>query len=161
MKSQKVTVPEEIAPDQAKALAVLLRGGMQSDAAVEAGVARETVSRWLNDDPGFMATYQNGRAELASQIRIELASLGRGAVGAIRDTLSQTTTPILRFRAACKVISCLIRDQPEAIKPVTVDEVQTAMRIKASKAKSCKVIASIEEGEAQILDPTPVVESEV
>jgi hypothetical protein len=144
-KSQNVIVSEELAPDQAKALAALLLGGTQSAAAGKAGVARETVSRWLNHDPGFIAAYQNGRAELVDQVRIEIASLGRDAVGTIRDTLSQTTDPTLRFRAACKVISLLVGDQPEETKPTTAENVETEMRIKANDAKLRKFIASIGE----------------
>jgi hypothetical protein len=142
-KSQNATFSEELSPDQTKAMAVLLRGGTQSEAAAEAGVARETVSRWLHRDPLFMSAYQNTRAELASQVRIELASLGRDAVGAIRETLSQTTDPALRFRAACKVLSFLVGDRPEAIKPTTADDVETGLKQEASDAKLRKFIASL------------------
>jgi hypothetical protein len=142
-KSQNVTVLEELSPDQTKAMAVLLRGGSQSEAAAETGIARETVSRWLHRDPLFIAAYQNTRAELASQIRIELASLGRDAVGAIRETLSQTTDPALRFRAACKVLSFLVGDRPEGIKPTTADDVETGLRQEASNANLRRVMASL------------------
>jgi hypothetical protein len=90
-----------------------------------------------------MSAYQNTRAELASQVRIELASLGRDAVGAIRETLSQTTDPALRFRAACKVLSFLVGDGPEGIEPTTADDVETGLKQEASDAKLRRAIASL------------------
>jgi hypothetical protein len=47
----------ELTPDQAKALDLLLAGQTITAAAAAVGVARETVSRWRNDDPAFKAAY--------------------------------------------------------------------------------------------------------
>ena len=67
--SQNVTLPAEISPAQSLAVAALANGSTITEAAERAGVARETVSRWANDDPDFIAELQNTRAEMAAQLR--------------------------------------------------------------------------------------------
>jgi len=47
----------ELTPDQAAALELLLAGQTITAAAAAVGVARETVSRWRNEDPAFQAAY--------------------------------------------------------------------------------------------------------
>ena len=47
----------ELTPDQAAALELLLSGQTITAAAAAVGVARETVSRWRNNDPAFQAAY--------------------------------------------------------------------------------------------------------
>ena len=47
----------ELEADQAAALDLLLAGQTVTAAAAAVGVARETVSRWRNSDPAFMAAY--------------------------------------------------------------------------------------------------------
>lgn len=47
----------ELTPDQAAALDLLLAGQTITAAAATVGVARETVSRWRNNDPAFQAAY--------------------------------------------------------------------------------------------------------
>jgi transposase len=43
----------------------LASGSTVTEAAERAGVARETVSRWVQRDPEFIAELQNRRAEMA------------------------------------------------------------------------------------------------
>jgi hypothetical protein len=73
--SQNVTL-STISPAQLPALQALVSGGSITTAAKEAGVARETVSRWVHRDPVFLAELQNVRAELAIQTRCTLEALG-------------------------------------------------------------------------------------
>lgn len=47
----------ELTPDQTAALDLLLAGQTITAAAATVGVARETVSRWRNNDPAFQAAY--------------------------------------------------------------------------------------------------------
>lgn len=47
----------ELTPDQAAALDLLLAGQSVTATAGAVGVSRETVSRWRNSDPAFMAAY--------------------------------------------------------------------------------------------------------
>ena len=79
--SQNVTLSTTFSPAQWLALQALVSGGSITTAASEAGVARETVSRWVHHDPVFLAEVQNVRAELAIQTRCALEALGMQAVG--------------------------------------------------------------------------------
>lgn len=47
----------ELEPKQVEALDLLLSGSSVTEAAAALGVARETVSRWRNSDPAFIAAY--------------------------------------------------------------------------------------------------------
>jgi alpha-beta hydrolase superfamily lysophospholipase len=47
----------QLDPNQVEALDLLLAGSTVTEAAAALGVARETVSRWRNSDPAFMAAY--------------------------------------------------------------------------------------------------------
>ena len=85
--SQNVTLSTTISPAQALALQALVSGGSITKAATEAGVARETVSRWVHHDPVFLAQLQNVRAELAIQTRCALEALGMQAVGVLVDAV--------------------------------------------------------------------------
>ena len=67
--SQNVTLHAAISPRQSLAAAALAGGSTVTEAAEKAGVARETVSRWLHRDAEFIAELQNFRAELAIQRR--------------------------------------------------------------------------------------------
>ena len=82
--SQNVTLSTMISPAQQTAITALVSGSTVTVAAGKAGVARETVSRWLHRDPAFMAELQNSRAEMAAQTRCALESLGMPSVAVLR-----------------------------------------------------------------------------
>ena len=67
--SQNVTLPTMVSPAQSLAVAALVNGSTVTQAAEKAGVARETVSRWVHRDPAFIAELQNTRAEIAAGTR--------------------------------------------------------------------------------------------
>jgi hypothetical protein len=54
---KRATQTYELEPKQLEALDMLLSGATVTDAAAALDVARETVSRWRNSDPAFMAAY--------------------------------------------------------------------------------------------------------
>jgi hypothetical protein len=91
--SQNVTLSTTISPAQALALQTLVSGGSVTQAAKEAGVARETVSRWVHHDPVFLAQLQNVRAELAIQTRCALEALGIQAVGVLANAVQDQFRP--------------------------------------------------------------------
>jgi hypothetical protein len=142
---RNTTVPTEVSPAQALALEALLSGKSVVDAAAAAGVDRTTVHRWLRDNAAFVSEYQTNRAELVGHIRRELATLGQDAVKAFRECLAMEhpNYAAVRLRAALAVLKMLGADQPEEVRPTTVDEVETQMMAKASKAKMDKLLASL------------------
>ena len=56
-RATRATPSYELEADQAAALDLLLAGQTVTAAAAAVGVARETVSRWRNNDPAFQAAY--------------------------------------------------------------------------------------------------------
>ena len=97
--SQNVTVSTTISLAQSLALEALVSGGSITKAAKEAGVARETVSRWVHHDPAFLAELQNIRAEIAIQTRCALESLGMRAIGVLSDAVSNQFVKPWRLKA--------------------------------------------------------------
>jgi hypothetical protein len=98
-------------------------GGSVTKAAKEAGVARETVSRWVHHDPVFLAQLQNVRAELAIQTRCALEALGLQAVGVLTDALQNQVVKPWRLRAACAVLKMVGADRAETMPATTAEEV--------------------------------------
>ncbi len=96
--SQNVTLSAVISSSQMLAINALVSGSSVTRAAEAAGVARETVSRWVHRDPVFIAELQNTRAELAAQTRLGLEALGLWAVGTLRDALQNSFMLPTRLR---------------------------------------------------------------
>jgi hypothetical protein len=121
--SQKVTL-STISPAQSAALGVLVSGGSVTKAAQQAGVARETVSRWLHHDPLFIAEMHNARAELASQTRCALEALGMQAVGVLVSAVQNEFVKPWRLKAACAVLKMIGADRAETMPRTTAEEIQ-------------------------------------
>jgi hypothetical protein len=115
--SQNVTVLAEISALQSLALA---GGATLSAAAEKAGVARETVSRWLHRDPRFIAELQATRAEKAAHTRCALEALGKKSVDVRCEALKY---PPSRFKAARLVLKLLGADRAEIPAPPTAEEI--------------------------------------
>jgi hypothetical protein len=120
--SQNVTV-STISPAQSAALGILVIGGSVTKAAQQAGVARETVSRWLHHDPVFISEMHNARAELASQIRCALEALGMQAVGVLVSAVQNEFVKPWRLKAACAVLKMIGADRAETMRRTTAEEI--------------------------------------
>jgi hypothetical protein len=121
--SQNVTL-QSISPAQSSALRFLVSGGSVTNAAQQAGVARETVSRWLHHDPVFIAEMHNARAELASQTRCALEALGMQAVGVLVSAVQDQFVKPWRLKAACAVLKMIGADRAETMRRTTAEEIQ-------------------------------------
>jgi hypothetical protein len=121
--SQNVTLSTMISPAQWLALQALVSGGSVTKAAEEAGVARETVSRWVHHDPVFFAELQNVRAELALQTRCALETLGIQAVGVLASAVQDQLVKPWRFKAACAVLKMIGANRAETMPSTTAEEV--------------------------------------
>jgi hypothetical protein len=90
---------------QEQALAALLTGATVTASARRAGVARQTVHRWLSDDPAFIAAYNRARREMADAVGQALRLLSGQAVKVLKRTLTSSRTPeALKVRAAVAVL---------------------------------------------------------
>jgi hypothetical protein len=121
--SHNVT-PQTISPAQSAALRFLVSGGSVTNAALQAGVARETVSRWLHHDPVFIAEMHNARAELASQTRCALEALGMQAVAVLVSAVQNEFVKPWRLKAACAVLKMIGADRAETMQRTTAEEIQ-------------------------------------
>src|SRR4051794_37203961 len=105
--------PPALPPHQERAVATLLSGATVTAAAERAGVSRQTVHRWLAEDPAFIAEYNRGRREMADAVKQALRMLSAQSVRVLKRTLtSSKTPPALKLRAAIEVLK-LTADPPE------------------------------------------------
>src|SRR4051812_5039161 len=167
--SQNVTLSTTISPAQALALDALVGGGSITTAATEAGVARETVSRWVHHDPVFLAELQNVRAELAIQTRCALEALGMQAIGVLASAVQDQFVKPWRLRAACAVLKMVGADRAETMPATTAQEVHVRFQEREAellerqgKLKACEVnnnnsrsIEVADDCEAAIAAPVP------
>lgn len=109
----------ELTPDQAAALDLLLAGQTITAAAAAVGVARETVSRWRNNDPAFQAAYNAALQSVydAGQARLlEARGKALDRLAALVDSTDEAT--------ALKAAAALLRvDAPRPDGPTTADGV--------------------------------------
>ena len=165
--SQNVTLSTTISPAQALALDALVSGGSITKAATEAGVARETVSRWVHHDPVFLAQLHNVRAELAIQTRCALEALGMQAVGVLVDAVQNQFVKPWRLKAACAVLKMVGADRAETMPATTAQEVHVRLqereaelrerqgKLKASEVNHSRSIEVADDCEAAIAAPVP------
>ncbi len=110
---------------QRAAIAALLEGQTQADAATAAGVGRQTVSRWLNE-PAFTAALREGSDGAIRAAAVRLAALTEHAVTAIAVTMQTPTTPgaAARLRAADSLLSHVlkIREQADILERIAILE---------------------------------------
>jgi hypothetical protein len=117
--SQNVTVLAVVSAVQSLAVAALAGGATVGAAAGKAGVARETVSRWLHGDPRFIAELQAARAETAAHKRCALETLGKKSIDVLCEALKYPPSP---FKASCMVLKLLGADRAAIPAPPTAEE---------------------------------------
>ena len=81
---------------QQLALEWLTTGGTLSEAAQFAGVCRQTVARWMREDPDFRAVYEAWREQVAEVTKGRLLALSQSAI----DTLEYAVRDRRDVRAA-------------------------------------------------------------
>jgi len=89
----------ELTADQAAALDLLLAGKTVTDAAATVGVARETVSRWRNNDPAFQAAYNAALQSAYDASQARLLEARNKALDRLAD-LVDSTDPAIALKAA-------------------------------------------------------------
>ena len=74
-------------PNQELAIDVLLRGGTQQEAAEKSGVTRETVNRWCNRHPAFIAELNRRRHSHAQEVPARISDIDARALAVVRDAV--------------------------------------------------------------------------
>jgi hypothetical protein len=164
--SQNVTL-QSISPAQSVALQVLVSGGSVTKAGQKAGVARETVSRWLHHDPVFIAEMHNARAELASQTRCALEALGMQAVGVLVSAVQNEFVKPWRLKAACAVLKMIGADRAETMRRTTAEEIEVWLqereaelderrgKLKPSEVSHSRLVEVPDDAGTAIVAPVP------
>ncbi|MFO0667428.1 MAG: hypothetical protein U0174_25990 [Polyangiaceae bacterium] len=112
------------------AIVSLLAGAKDAEAADKAGVRRETVHRWRNSDPHFVAELARRRRELWEVQEENLVRLLASAITALADGLAPKSPPNVRLRAAEIVLRTLKFESGEpASNTVTPEGVERSWRI--------------------------------
>jgi hypothetical protein len=102
---RQVETPPALPVPQERAIAALLTGASVTAAATKAGVARQTVHRWLSDDPAFIAAYNLARREVAEAVAQSLRVLSLQSVRVLKRTLTSSKTPTaVKVQAAVAVL---------------------------------------------------------
>ena len=125
--------PAVLSGQQDQVIGLLLAGKTQREAATEAGCAEETVSRWANRDPLFMATLNARRRELWQGNVDRLRALTSEAIDVVRDVLRTVRNPPddgLRLRAALAVLKAGAMDQTEPPAEEATDPDRVALALK-------------------------------
>lgn len=87
---------------QQRAIASLLTGATQAEAAKAAGIHERTLARWLTD-PDFVSELTSQRTQLAKRSLSSIQALAGDAVAALRDLLTSERESV-KLRTAQYII---------------------------------------------------------
>lgn len=107
---------------QMRALDLVIVGTKIVDIANEIGVTRETVSRWINDNPIFIATLNEKRRELYQASQDRMLRMLDTAYDTLFELLGEDSPPTVRLRAAQTVIQ-MCNEIKDNVGPAEPDEV--------------------------------------
>lgn len=100
---------QKLAPNQVKALAVLIDGGNDSEAAEAAGVRRQTVNTWKNK-PEFQDEFDKQYAEIIPKATAALTASIGDCVSYLRSVVvDDEKSDTVRIRAASTLLTNAIR----------------------------------------------------
>ena len=108
----KMDQEKSITPQQEAVILALLEGKTQKEAAEAAGVAPETVSRWMKRDAVFVATLNARRKDLWDAHREKLRALVGEAVAVMGDLLKSKNERV-RLQAATSILRTASDLKPE------------------------------------------------
>ena len=133
----------ELSIQQETALHALMSGATQAEAAERAGVARETVWRWLQDDPEFVAALNRIRTGLAEST-IDRLRLARFEAIEVLVQLLKSDDPRLRLLAAQTVLRASgSEDLSTPIGPTDAGDVVRAQRSLAQQRRVADLLADL------------------
>lgn len=93
---------KSLSPDQELAIASLMSGATDQEAAKAAGVSRETVNRWRNHDPFFQAELNRRQQEIWESHKRRLQSFIRDALGTISRAVKDNPTIAMKILEKCE-----------------------------------------------------------
>ena len=100
----KKQAKDELTPEQLTAIDLLTAGKNDTETAQAAGVTRQTVWAWRNDDYEFIAELNRRRADIWNAQTEKLRNLASQALGVLGDDLVNCDDPKLRQAAAVHIL---------------------------------------------------------
>jgi len=140
---------KSLSPDQELAIASLMSGATDQEAAKAAGVSRETVNRWRNHDPFFQAELNRRQREIWESNKMRLQSFIRDALGTISRAVKDNPTIAMKILEKCQGFDVI---QP----PTGPTDVESILRELALKRAEEELAATREEeskGQLVFTDP--------
>ena len=105
----------KLSPKQRRAVETLLLTGDASHAAAEAGIARDTLYRWMKQ-PAFASAVREAEAQAIDEVARVLIRLSKSAVGTLAQVMAERDAPIgPRIRAADITLSRLLQVRELAV----------------------------------------------
>lgn len=101
-----MTKSDRLSPAQDVAIAALLRGCTITEAARQAGVERQTCSRWFNNDPEFIAALNRERQAVWAVLQDQMRSTFVKALSIVEGRLDD---PEFAPQAAMELLRLLPR----------------------------------------------------
>ncbi len=114
--------------DQAAALDLLLSGQTVTAAAAAVGVARETVSRWRNNDPAFQAAYNAALASVYEAGQVRLLDARARAVERLAALVDSSNTSIA-LKAAGLLLRVPVLPPAGDVDPAAIDADQELKQV--------------------------------
>jgi hypothetical protein len=127
-----------LGPEQRKALELLAQGRSVSEAAEKTGVARQTVHRWLKNDPAFAALYNQWHAEMKESCRSQLLMLGSKATAALAKALEAGDA-----KTALQLLKGIGLLTPTPEKPTEEEEVRKDAELERKRRQNVRQVAEI------------------
>ena len=119
--------PDGLTSKQRKAVEALLTTGEVSAAAKEAGVARDTLYRWMQQKP-FLEAVRAAEARALDDLSRVLVRLGRTAAGTLAKAMGDAAAPYpTRVRAADAVLGRLLQLRELATLETRVAELERSV----------------------------------
>ncbi len=103
---------ENLTTQQIRAIELLIAGANVSDVAKEIGIARQTVSKWANQDSHFQAELNTRRYEMWNGLTDRLRGLLPKALEVVENELQNSDDARLRMQAALSILKLASVEMP-------------------------------------------------
>ncbi len=125
---------DRLSPVQRNAITLLAQGRSIKSTATQVGVHRDTVHRWLREDPVFRAAYHTWQAEALESLQGELLSLGGPAMKTYRRAVRTGDV-----RAAGQVLKGLGVLAPPRPGPQDSEEIRRVAELERKERESALI----------------------
>jgi hypothetical protein len=127
-----------LSPQQETAIDLLAVGKTVTQVSAEVGVARQTVSEWLNHQPGFQAAFNQRRQELWDAVSDRLRSLLPKALDVLDQAIDRGD-----LKAALEILKSAMHRLQRPEGPTSAEEAHVAAKESENARQRRALIASL------------------